>query len=292
MKKKLLTLMLASYLTINAGSLFDTSARAAENNYLFVDAYSSPFIYYNSQGKKSGFTVGSYGYFGNMSHFFEGNFSYSNFELTSSRINQYNAVLSYTNYQLPGFGLKAGTNLTATSYSGTDQAAVLFTGIKYYFPFLYGTGVSFNAGLDFYTSFYRAYNNQQPVFQLTPAIGLGLGGFYLEAGGTYIKLPQDSILENNNMFSAEAAITYNFNNRFSIKASGWLGEQAFAVRDSGFTVFNVPEKHMGGYGLSAQYSFTDRLIASVSWYNEHYYDISSTNQSLLITFPIVLKYSF
>jgi hypothetical protein len=298
MLKKFITLIPALFLINN----INTTASANDNSNFYISTYSSPFFYNNSQTKKSGFSLGAYSYYYSTGHFLEGKLDYSNFELTSDRINQYNAVLSYTNYQLANLGLKVGTNLTATSYSSTDQGAVLFMGINYFsplsFPSREGPGVGFNAGMDFYTSFYRIYNNSQPVFQLTPAVGVTLGDYYssgtfdLETKGYFIKLPQDSILENKNMLSVEGSLTYNYKNIFSIKGSGWVGEQAFAVRNSGFIVYNVPEKHYGGYGLAVNYSFSKNLKASVSWNNEHYYGIASTEPSLLMTFPVELSYDF
>jgi hypothetical protein len=282
MKKTLLSIISALLIT----NLPVPAAVAADKNYFYLSTYSTPFFYHNSLTKKNGISVGTYGYFSSPGHFLEGKLNYSDYEFSSSRISGYDAVLSYTNYQLANTGLKIGTNLLGTSYADNDQGAVLFTGVKYF------TSFNINLGVDFYTSFYRMYNNQQPVFQFTPSAGINIGDFYLETKGYYIKLPEEAIIENKDMLSVEGALTYSYNNLFSIEGSGWIGDQAFAVRNSGFTVYNVPEKHFAGYGLAFNYSFSKQLKASVSWYNEHYYGIGNSEQSILVTFPIVLIYNF
>ena len=58
--------------------------------------------------------------------------------------------------------------------------------------------------------------------------------------------------------------------RIGLGVFGWTGEQAFAVRQEGFSVYNLNERHFGGYGGEIRCRVSPHSQATVRIADEYF----------------------
>ncbi len=272
--------------------LLPKTARAADRTVVNLQAYGVPIHYSDSATKSDGFLAGVYAYIGQGMHSFE-------VEADHTRINykgapdleqwDYTGVYSYYRSR---WKYRAGIHYIDSTDDWSNRGITLFAGARY---FAYN---NWDMGIDGY---FTRYSNQTPhlsVSQVTPNIGWYLmkwkvSGIYLQLFGNYIHLNKDTELglTDRNYYSGEGDLTYYYN-RFSIKGYGWTGKQVFAVRNDGFVVYNLAEKHDGGFGGSISYDFANGLKVSLRSAVERYKEIGATRHSTMVTYMILLGRSF
>ena len=98
-------------------------------------------------------------------------------------------------------------------------------------------------------------------------------------------------LGQRDFLSIEARITQDFG-KFSTGAYGWGGEQTFAVRNDGFLVYNLTEKHRAGYGVEVGYKFTDHTKITGRGGQELFSDFSTQSKTRQTFLSLLLLHTF
>jgi hypothetical protein len=213
-----------------------------------------------------------YGYYGvGLKHSFEAeasftqiNFGTRDFQIgeevirfNSFNINQLDITAVYNNFQLSNLQLRGGIHTIFTDDSLTNNALIIFGGIKRYRSSIY------NAGIEFYGSFYNNYVPNLKVLQITATFGFNFGNyfqsgsFYAETKGHYIKLSEEVGFGETQFPSVQQSLFYYYK-RLTLGAFFWAGYQLFAIQNDGFVVYNLAERHLGAYGGSFKYAISTK----------------------------------
>jgi len=227
--------------------------------------YTTFINYSDSKIKDSGFSLTGYlslwyGYYNNFQ--LGGEYTYIKYKQgTDLKQGDFTFVYSNTNQILKRHIITTGFHYISTTDSLTDKGETFFLDITHYtlqrkYPYAF----KWNLGTAFYYSLYDN-NIQFYVFQLTPHSTIKLfssyemGALYLDISGTYIRVDKakEIGLTSKNFYSLETGLRY-YKGRASLGVSGWVGTQAFAVKNSGFVVYNLTEKYTGGVSLSLGYA--------------------------------------
>ncbi|OMH39906.1 hypothetical protein [Desulfurobacterium indicum] len=143
-------------------------------------------------------------------------------------------------------------------------------GIVFYFDGTYFKPYNWNSGVEFAVSYYPETIDLQ-VIQLSPHFGkyyyTTFGTFYGGAKFYYITLnkPDEIGVNDKNFYSTEVFLNF-YRGKTDLGFSVWKGEQVFAVKNSGFVVYNLTEKYESGVSVEGGYYFTKnyRLGATIS----------------------------
>ncbi len=135
-------------------------------------------------------------------------------------------------------------------------------------------------------SFYNENTLAKNMLQIKPSIKFNYGRrdskwgtIHPKISFYYIKpLSTNKTLESS-YFSTELGFTHA-KGSFISTASIWFGEQVYAVRDNGFTIYNLNELHNSGYRLSSRYSINKDLGVKLSYSNEDYKTFNLTTDTL------------
>ncbi len=215
----------------------------------YLSFYGTYLSYGNSRVKDWGYAFTLYGDFGDgKTKHLEGALSqlHINYESPYDDLDQTDFTLAYNRTGLfhPSLSLRLGFHYISTDDNLTDQGWIFFGDLTYLLPYNWNTGLEIA---------YSRYHEEidLDVFQLSPHIGyfLDLSGrkLYLEARGYYIHVDETRLLGTSleNYYSLEATVSYT-QGPWTFKASGWIGQQMFAVKQAGFVVYNLTEKYHGG----------------------------------------------
>ncbi len=213
----------------------------------------------------------SFSYTHGLNHVITGGMEFTDIQRTGiQNIHQTDATVSYANYSLPDIRLKAGGHFITTTDRSTDGGWSVFGGVQYYELYRW------NAGIDGTFTRFDGFRPQLYVYQLTPAFGRRLWQntnttLRADVKGNWVRLDSEVGLGRRNFFSLENELTL-LRPRWAITAFGWFGEQTFGVRNGGFTVFNLTEKHRGGYGLKLRYVPTSSISLTLQASRDEFND--------------------
>lgn len=245
--------------------------------------YGSPIDYHQSVVKTRGWLVGGYGYLGlGRRHGFEASLARTHIGyVDSTKLDQTDVTAAYA-YFGDKVRWRLGGHLVNSDDSLTNRTPVLFGGVALYRPY------NWSLGVDASYSDYAHYLVPLHVVQISPALSWTLGEaarlryLFVEVKGHYIRLSQDIGIGEMDLFSMESSVSF-IQDGWVVSAFLWSGEQIFAVRTSGFTVFNLPEKHTGGYGGSVKRLLNEHASLTLSVHHEQFRDIGySEDVSLLL----------
>lgn len=187
-------------------------------------------------------------------------------------LRQLDATVAYANSSLPRFNLRAGGHYTASDDPLTDAGWVAFGGVDWF------ADTGWDLGLEGCFSRYANHSPALSVFQLRPRIGVQLAGGEAwtlrgELAGYWIRLesPVPGV-PHRDLFSGEGRLTWSWGD-WRLAGFGWAGEQAFAVRNNGYTVFNLAEQHTAGYGAEIRRAFGPHLGLGVRYQREDFLEI-------------------
>ncbi len=220
----------------------------------------------------------SFGYTHGLKHVVTGGMEFTDIKrIGVSDIHQTDATVSYANYSLPNIRLKAGGHFITTSDRGTDGGWSLFSGVQYYEP------NRWDAGIDAIFTRFDGFRPQLNVYQLTPGLGRNLWQntnttIRADIKGNWVRLDSEVGLGRRNFFSMENELSL-LRPRWALTAFGWFGEQTFGVRNGGFTVFNLTEKHRGGYGLKFRYVPTSSISLTLQASRDEFNDPASSDEA-------------
>lgn len=239
--------------------------------------YSTPLCYDHSEYKENGLVNGVYGFFGHgLKHSFEAALDYTTINFaTDFTVKQWDATLAYTYYHGLNQTYRAGVHYINTNSDWTNHAVTFLAGLNRY------SYAKWNAGLSVYATRYSNYDPDFTALQITPAVGFyfGKGRLYSETSASWIHLTEEVgiNLDTQNFLSVEQELSY-FWKKFTFNAWGWGGRQAFAVHNDGFVVFNVAEKHLGGWRVSSTYQLTPKMNFTLGFQAAYFSDIPINNK--------------
>ena len=255
---------------------------ASNKNAFGLKLYSLPIDYGNSGIKDMGAVTGGYLYLGfGLNHAVELEYDFTEIDYVdpgADRLTQSDYSFIYTNYSLPSYILRAGTHYIDSDDISTDEGLTLFAGLgkyeRYNWDFLID---GYFTRYENYSVSNQASDNPLFVFQLTPKLGFhfkpGLNTrLYVEVKANYISLSEGlDNLDEDDFYSIRQSLTCYYE-KLTLSGYVWSGRQVFAVRNGGLTVFNLPEKHTGGYGASVGYMI-GKTDLSIGWQSESFRDI-------------------
>jgi hypothetical protein len=239
--------------------------------------------YAGSETKKDGDVLTAYTYFGQgLSHVLEGTGSFTRIDYRNgSRLEQVDVSAAYLHYFSTSL-IRVGGHLIESTDPLTDGGKVLFGSVGLYAPYRWSAGVE--TAVSRYSA-YRdslAWGSGLTVTQVSPSAGFTWGDgsgyrfLYATIQGYFIRLSRDVGLEDRSFYSMEATLSYTHGSA-TFGGFAWHGQQIFAVRQGGFTAYNLPELHTGGYGGSLRYVLTPKSAVTLGVYSERFRDIGFTN---------------
>jgi len=188
-------------------------------------------------------------------------------------LHQWDTTVTYANLSLPHLKLRLGGHYVDSDDPYTDQGWVAFAGVEYY------VATRWAAGVDAYFTDYPKFQNKLEVGQLTPHLDLTLWRgahhtWYNDLRGYWIHLNHE-FDGRQDLFSLEDRLSLNWR-RWTVSLYGWAGEQLFAVRNDGFALFNLGERHQAGYGLELRYALSTHLALALRASREEFRDLATT----------------
>ena len=194
------------------------------------------------------------------------------------------AILS--DYAIPNVRLRAGVHYMNNNDPTTSGVIIGFGGAHYFVK------DHWEAGVDVYASWYANYLPPVTITQVTPRVSCQLNSVLrVEATGYYIHPDKEIGLNKQNFYSLEGRLTRDFG-RYEVGAFGWGGEQTFAVRNDGFVVFNLNEKHTGGFGGEVVRKFGKHTRLTTRVRNEQFSDFASQQATNQIAITMMLLHTF
>ncbi len=187
-----------------------------------------------------------------------------------SSFSQSGLVAAYNRFGARASG-RAGAHLLSSNDPITSGGVALFAGAS-----AYRVG-AWSAGADVTYSRYPNDGAGLDVWQVAPSAGWTVGNAaatrFLSAvvRGYAIALSDDMGLGARQYGSGEASLAATWR-AVTVSGFGWVGRQAFAVRQGGFLVFNVAEEHTGGYGGGLRWVVTPKAALSAGAYVEQFLD--------------------
>jgi hypothetical protein len=160
---------------------------------------------------------------------------------------------------VPNYSLNMGFHYIDTDDDVTDEGKIFFGQATYFVSNIW------NAGVQAAYSIYEDTRDDLSVVQIAPHIGYFYGShpenrLYFESELFFIHTTDDIRIGNANhlgdreFLSFQQSVTYTYD-AFHTKLYAWVGEQVFAVKNSGFVVYNLSDKYKGGMGIDTGYSF-------------------------------------
>ncbi len=276
----------------------------------------TPFAGYVGYGdnsvKENGFYGGVYMSRKDMQQQLDIQYSYLKLDYkdNTQTFGQNDFTFVYSNYSVQNYILKGGVHYIDSDDYLTDGGMVFFGGVRYY------EKESFDIGIDGYYSNYGNFSPTLNVWQLTPSVGKYLhtrqsGDFYLNLQYFYITFEESNIVEtvnshsarpnmhtirsvaeyDNNNHSVQLSVT-NYYGKFTTTGYVWGGKQAYAVRNGGFTVYNLAEIHNGGAGLIIDYKIKESLGFSFDLAYEKFTDTETAEDTNMLAAGLSFSYIF
>ena len=247
-------------------------ARLHRDFSLAVISYAGYINYGSRAVKRNDRFAGAYAYLGlGLAHSIEAEVDYTRTTYRSDfDLEQWDYTFVYTNNSISNWRIRLGGHYITDDAGFTDDSYTTITGLHYCVDDLW------DAGLDFYYSRHSDYDPDLSVYQISPHIGGRLWEnehFTLRGDltGHYIYLDEKVGLGERGFHSLEARLSL-IGHRWSCGIFGWRGEQAFAVRNDGLTVYNLPELHTSGYGGDVRLRLTDHVALTLRAARENFED--------------------
>ncbi len=253
--------------------------------------HATALSYQDSQVKDAGWVAGFYGTYGSgWKHLVEVGATRTGVDYVDGwQLRQTDVAAAYGYYGSSG-AVRAGAHLVSNNDPLSDGGVVLFGGAS-----RYRVG-AWSAGAEGAFSSYGDYDGGLTVTQVAPSAGFtkatGEGERFVGATlrGYYIRVSEDVGLGSQDFLSGEASVSYT-SGRLSLSGFAWAGEQAFAVRGGGFTVFNLAELHTGGFGGGLRWVLSPRSALSAGYYMERFEDMGLANKAWTRTLSASLGFT-
>jgi hypothetical protein len=200
---------------------------------------------------------------------------------------QYDITLAGTRYWGNNHVVRVGSHIIASSTDKeTDKGFSLFADYTYFEIYDYSLGSTLTYSL------YSAQDNIN-VTQFSPHIGkyfshyLIPGLFNVQVTGNLINVDKT---HNTNFLSMEGKLMWNYR-QFELGGGGWFGTQRYAVTNNGFNVYNLADKHIGGFSIEAAYNLTPNAKLKFHFKQEKMVELLSREIDIN-SYSLSLNYSF
>lgn len=300
MKKRVLLISLMAALSLAASEIGT------------VTPFAGYVGYGDSSVKDNGFYGGVYMSRKDMHQQFDLQYSHLKLDYKDDTptLGQNDFTFVYSNFSTQNYIVKGGVHYIDSDDYLTDGGLVFFGGVRYY------EKISFDIGIDAYYSNYGNFSPALNVWQLAPSAGKYFrtaqsGDFYLNLQYLYITFEESNIVEtvnshksrpnmhtirsvteyDNNSHSVQLSVT-NYYGKFTTTGYVWGGKQAYAVRDGGFTVYNLAEVHKGGAGLKINYKIKEKLGFGFDLAYEKFTDTETAEDTNMIAAGLSFSYIF
>jgi len=258
-----------------SGGILPAAGQSSTDVLLHATALS----YQDSEVKEQGWVAGFYGTYGSgWKHLVEVGATRTGIDYVDGwELRQTDVAGAYGYYGASG-AVRAGAHFISGNDPLSDGGVVLFGGAS-----RYRVGV-WSAGTEGALSSYGSYNEGLTVVQVAPSAGVtrtaaeGRHVMGATLRGYWIRVSRDVGLRSRSFLSGEASVSYT-SGRLSLSGFAWAGEQAFAVRAGGFTVFNLAELHTGGLGGGVRWVLSSRSALSVGYSLERFEDMGLASRA-------------
>ncbi|HFQ81329.1 MAG TPA: hypothetical protein ENK33_08165 [Desulfobacterales bacterium] len=196
-------------------------------------------------------------------------------------LDQKDLTIAYTNTNqlLSNQTLRAGFHYIDSDDVLTDKGKI------YFLKDTYAVYNDWNTGLEIDYSSYRHSSTKLGVLQLTPHYGMFLSvlnrRIYAETRLHYIHKDAKVGESIDNFYSMEQVLSLKEGD-MDYKLNGWAGQQAFAVKNSGFVVYNLADRYLGGLGAEIGYSFANQMRLGLN-INRQWLEHNGTNDRATLT---------
>ncbi len=208
-----------------------------------------------------------------------------NFKNNTSAIKKSDFTFLYSQPLNNHYKAKLGIHLTLSNNTSGDDVQAYFTGVEYF------QANSFALGIDAYYSFYSQSDLGKEVLQLKPYYSFEfseynslMGKFFVKFNYYYINFMQKTKNSLNRSYISYGLEINHHKNNFLTTLKAWSGKQVYAIRDNGFTLYNLYEKHKGGWSLSSRYTLSRDFSLRASYINEVYSNIGTSSLSYTDTY--------
>ena len=239
-------------------------------------AYFGGITYDHAVYKESGWVGGVDGWFApNQRHLFEAGVDYLDIVNNGlPDLHQVEATAAYSYFGLPQLKLRLGGHYIATDDGPTDGGWVMFGGVDWF------AGSRWSLGLDGCFSRYPDFSSLLDVVQVTPRLSVGLaqGSDWALRGdlkGYWIRLSRELPgVDGEDFFSGEGRLSL-FWGRWSLAGFGWAGRQSFAVRNNGYTVYDLAGEYTSGYGAEIKCALGKHVEVGLRFQREQFLELYS-----------------
>ena len=211
---------------------------------------------------------------------------------SNENISQTNFVSSYKTYLYKNVKLNTLFNYASKSRSQSNTIKVPLIGLTYI------THSNLNIGLETAYSIYDSKALSSNVLQLKPSIGFAYGhkdsawGMLFPKVSLYYIMPMSSTSSlEKNYISTEFQLIHR-NGLFISKVSYWAGKQFYAIRDNGFTIYDLNEIHTSGSSISTRYKYNKMLGLKASYSTEYYKTFGTTKEEYMNKVSFVADFTF
>ncbi len=277
MFKQIFTLFLG---VLSLSWLQPASLQAAQS--ITLMPYTAQLTYVDSTTKDTGSISGIYGFWGmGLSHSLDFALESTSFtSLTGTATAQQNNALVYTYYSSYTSKYRFGTHGVTGDDANTTGGRAMSVGTTYS---KYG---SFAADLDVYSTTYGDYavydsaysltGTGLSVTQITPkiAVPFDYGKYVLNAEANIINLSAAPLGSETSYTSATFGLGV-YRMRWSTNLDIYAGKEAFAVRDSGFTLYNSSSVYKSGAKLSGAFYYSYQTHYFLSYATRTYEETSA-----------------
>ena len=205
-------------------------------------------------------------------------------------LRQTDATFAYANYFIPGLKLRLGGHYVATDDDLTDGGWSLFGSAEYLFPQRFVAGAQLA-----YTSF-PDFSPRMEIVQFTPRLSATLWrdldrSLSADLRAHWIHLGEKVTAGRTDFFSVEPRLTLTWE-RCTLGLFGWAGNQAFALRNDGYTLFNLAERHLAGFGGDLRIAFTPRAALALRYAREEFRELGASNTAAANSFLGTIAVNF
>ena len=247
--------------------------------------YYSNLHYGQGSVKDSGHVVGFYGYASTTFDLVEVGIESTAIDFRSGfQYHQEDYTFVWNNYSIKNFRWRAGVHYINSNSAPIDGGIIGILGAHFIQD-------RWEAGSDFYVSNYQNFAPALTVTEVSPHIAFPYGPAKGELRGYYIHVDRDLGLGQRDFLSIEARMSQDFG-KFNVGGYGWGGEQTFAVRNDGFLVYNLTEKHRAGYGVEVGYKFTDHTKITGRGGQELFSDFNTQSKTYQTFLSLLLLHTF
>lgn len=270
--------------------LFATSSLFAKQTVIV------PFVgfgtYLNSS-KESDLQIGVYANIVKEKNIYELAYEHKNtaYSTTQSNTSQHDFTFLYTYEETSSLKFRGAIHHILSSLKKDNNIFIALLGIeKQNKKMLYGMNISLSK-----------YNNDSLAnytHQLSPYFGINFGKTNSFMSDIFAKISYDAIYPNgaNQVLdevyrSLTLSLTQN-KGKFTNTLRYWVGEQLYAVRNDGLTVYNLSDIHNGGFLFSTKYKFSKKYVGEFSYINEDFKTYGSNAKSSMNKFLLSTTFSY